>query len=172
MEERDIVLAKPQMLEAPAQLRGLDKEIGDDDNQGPLPNRFGQLVQGGHQTRLALGFELFHEVEQGGEMRRIAARRQLRDNALGDRVQSDGVSLLDREVAEGRAKLQGVFEFGDAFRAKAHRAARVDDEAATQVCVRLELLHIEPIAAAVRSPVEPPQVVARHVLAVLGELDA
>jgi len=129
-------------------------------------------VQRRRQPGFAFWFELFHQVEQSGQMRRIAARRQLRDDSASDRVQPDGVALLDREVAEGGAELEGVFEFRDAFRAEAHRTACVDDQAATQIGVRFELFDVEPVATAVRSPVESPQVVARHILSIFGEFDA
>ena len=45
-------------------------------------------------------------------------------------------------------------------------------QAAAQVGVGLELLDEEPVRAPVGPPIEPPQIVAGHVLAILGELDA
>ena len=53
MKHGHVVLAKAQMLEAAAQLGRLDEQIGDDDDQRPLANRLGQLVQQRHQLRAA-----------------------------------------------------------------------------------------------------------------------
>ena len=41
-----------------------------------------------------------------------------------------------------------------------------------QVRVGFEFLHIKPIRPAEDPPIEPPQVVARHIFAILGEFDA
>ena len=96
----------------------------------------------------------------------------LRDDPLRHARQADRVALLHGQVAERPGELAGVLDLGDAGRAKTHRAAGVEHEAAAQIGVGLELLDVEPIRPAVGPPVEPPQIVARDVLAILGELDA
>src|SRR5262249_47350839 len=55
---------------------------------------------------------------------------------------------------------------------KVHRAARVEHQTAAKVRVGLELLYVEAVRAAVSPPVQPPEVVPRHVLSVFSKLDA
>ena len=102
----------------------------------------------------------------------IAPRRDVADDPAGDAGQPDRVTLLERQVPERPGDPPGVLDLGHARRAEAHRAAGVEHQAAAQVGVGLELLDEEPVRPAVGPPVQPPQVVARHVLAILGELDA
>ena len=75
-------------------------------------------------------------------------------------------------MAECPGDSASVFELAHSHGAKAHRAAGIDDQAASQVGVGLELLDEESVRPAEGSPVEPPQVIAGHIFSILGELDA
>ena len=59
--------------------RGLHEQIRDDDDQGPLVDRFGQFVQHRHQLRLPGRPRLFQNVEDMHQVGRIAARRNVLD---------------------------------------------------------------------------------------------
>src|SRR5262249_17483640 len=53
-----------------------------------------------------------------------------------------------------------------------HRSTGIENEAAPEICVRLELLDVEPVGPPIDPPIQPPEIVARDVFAILRELDA
>ena len=118
------------------------------------------------------GLRVFEDVKDRHQVRGIAPRRDVADQPVGDARQPDGVPLLDRQVAEGAGDPPGVLDLGTSRRAEVHRAAGVEHEAAAEVRIGLELLDEEPVGPPEGPPVEPPEVVAGDILAVLGELDA
>src|SRR4051812_35273374 len=105
-------------------------------------------------------------------MGRIAPRRNLGDDALGNAGETDGVALLDREICESCGDAFCVLDFLYAGGAERHRTACVDDETKPQVRIGFGFLNIVAIRAAKRPPIEPAKIIARHVLAVLSEFDA
>jgi hypothetical protein len=129
-------------------------------------------VQHGDQARRARGLHRFESVEDDSQLDRVPSRRQGADDAVGEARESNGVALLHGKVAQRAGDLAGVLDLCDAGRAEAHRAAGVDDEATAQVRVGLELFHIVAVRTAEGPPVEPAQVIAGDILAVLGEFDA
>ena len=91
---------------------------------------------------------------------------------LGHAGQAHRISLLARQITERAGNPLRVLDLGRSPRAEAHRTAGVDDQAAAQIRIGLELLDVEPIRSAIGSPIEPPQIVARDVFSILSELDA
>ena len=172
MEHRHVVLAKPEMAEATGQLLGIHEQIGNYDDQGPLANRLGQLVEHLRQSARPLRPHLLQRIEHQPQMGGIPPRRQVPDDCVGHAGDADRVSLAAGQEAERARELAGVVDPRDAGGAVAHRAAGIDDEAAPQVGVGLILLDVVAIRAAVDPPVEPTEVIARHILSVLGKLNA
>ena len=67
-------------------------------------------------------------------------------------------------------QLLGVFQLRG--RAEIHRAAGIDQRVKVQVFFFEEHFQKQPIEPGVRVPIDEPQIVARHVAAEIGELDA
>ena len=161
------------MAEARCQHRGLDEQVRHDDHQRPLPDRLGQFVehlgQPGRPGRLGL----LENVERQPQVRGAAAGGQRLHDAVGHAGDAHRVALLGGEVAQPRTDPPGVVDLRQpALGGEVHRPRRVEHEAQPEVRVGLVLLDVEPVGPAEGPPVEPPQVVAGHVLAVLGELHA
>src|SRR5437899_121084 len=102
----------------------------------------------------------------------VSRRRQAADDSVRHAGNAHRVALLHRQVSERSRELPCILDLGQAARAETHRAAGIEDEAAAQVGVGLELLDIEAVRPAIDAPVEPAEVIARDILSVLSELDA
>src|SRR5262245_3248040 len=113
----------------------------------------------------------FQQIKNYPQVRGISLRRDLLHDRFCHTRQANRVALLARQIAERRHKPPAVFELRDAARAKIHRAAGIKNEAAAEIGVGLEFLDIEAVGAAIRPPVEPPQVVAGNIFAIFGEFD-
>ena len=142
------------------------------DDEGTLTNRFGELMQQRHELATAGRFDAFEQIEERDEMGRTTARRDLSDNAIGDTGEADGVALLDGEIGESGGNAFGEIDLLDVAGAEGHRAAGVDHEAEAEGCVGFRVLDVVTVGAAEGAPIEAAEVVARDVLAILGELDA
>jgi len=95
---------------------------------------------------------------------------ELGDDAV-EQDETGGVLLLHDEVAEGGRDGGRVVEFRLVFGLVVHRLRSVEQDVRAEVRLLLVLLDVEAVGAAVDLPVEEPEVVARRVLAVLGEFD-
>ncbi len=96
------------MLEAATQFLRRDEEVRNDDDQRSLPDGFGQFVQHRHQLRRAARLRLLQHVEDVHQVSRVAARRDVLDHAVGHAVQSDRISLLACQVAQGPGDLARI----------------------------------------------------------------
>src|SRR5205085_1783622 len=111
-------------------------------------------------------------VEERPQMSGVPRRWQAPHDPFGDARDTDGVALLNAQIAERPCNSTSVFDLRNTCRAKCHRAAGVENEAAPQIGVGLELLHIKSIRPAVDPPVESPQIIAGDIFSILGKLDA
>ncbi len=98
-------------------------------------------------------------------------RRHEVDDVMVDGHNADAVALLAREVAQTRRQIARVVELADPIAGVIHRSRDVEDDDEVRVRVRLELLDVETVGAAKDSPVDAPNVVARHVRSMLREID-
>ena len=102
----------------------------------------------------------------------IAARRKFVNGFFTDDNQAGGVALMDDQIGEGRDQAFGEIKTAFPFVGETHRRAAIENEIGTEVCFRLKLLHVKAVGAREHAPVEPADVVAGRVVAILGELDA
>ena len=93
---------------------------------------------------------------------------QRRDAVGVERVERDAVLVREADVAQGHRKLLGEHELAGV--APVHRGAGVDREDQRQVLLLQEHLQEELVQPGIDVPVHEPQVVAVHVVAVVGEL--
>ena len=174
MKHRHVVLAEPQVLEAAAEQLGLDEQVRDDDAQAPAggSSRPARAAPGTSWVS-PFGCVCSSTSIDGRQVGRVAARAECSGRCPGPRTKArPRLPAASAIWAIAPASLPGVFDLGDALRAELHRPAGVEHQAAAEIGVGLELLDEEPIGPPVSAPVEPPQIVAGHVLAILGELDA
>ena len=75
MEDRHVVLAKPQMAEAARQFLGGHEEIGDDHDQGPLSGGLGQFMEHLRQPARPLRLCLLQGIEHQPQVGGIPPRR-------------------------------------------------------------------------------------------------
>ena len=101
-------------------------------------------------------------VAAGGRMLRCLAVEQ---------DQADRVLLLDQQHGQRDDQRGGVVELRQRAGAVVHRGAGIDHERDPQVAFFFVLLDVMAIGAPEDAPVEPAQIVAGRVFAVLGELD-
>ena len=101
---------------------------------------------------------------------RRAGIDETKPSATHDR--SDRVALLHGQPADRAGEAAGEFDFRNAGGTEIHRAAGIEHEAAAQIGVGLELFDVKAVGAAVGAPIEPAQIVAGDVFAILGEFDA
>ena len=99
-------------------------------------------------------------------------RRHVRQGAVAEQGQTDGVPLAQHQVGEGGRQAAAVAELADrAGPTESHRAAGVDQEIGLEVGLLLVALDVEAVGLGQGLPVEVADRVARHVRPVLGELD-
>ncbi len=173
MESRDVMLSESQMLEAFFELRRIDEEIGDDDNESALPHGFREFIEDFRETRFPLGFGFLERIEKQFQVGGGSFGGDVLNNLFRDGRDPNRIALLCREVGERRTNTPPVIDFGQhSFRRKPHGSAGVEDSTAAEVGVGLELFDVVPVGTAERAPIESAQIVAGDVLSVLGELDA
>ena len=123
-------------------------------------------------VRLAARRRDVHEVEDLLQMRRLAGRLEVASHRFVERRQADGVLLLERHVCQRRRDELGVLELRHVLaRGVGHRLARIQQQVQEKVRLLLVLLEVELVGLGPDLPVDVADVVAGHVLAVLGELD-
>ena len=172
VKQRKVVFLKTQVLQGVPQFVAVAKAVGQDDDERASSGLLGQLVQHRDEARPASGPRLAKRVEDDLQVGGVAARRDLGGGFLRDVQESGGVALVDDEVAERGGETLGVVEPGAVLARESHRAAAVEHDVAAQVGLGLEFLEVIAVGACEDAPVEPPDVVAGDVVAVLGELDA
>ena len=87
-------------------------------------------------------------------------------------VQPHAVLLSRGEVGQAGGQKPCVVQLARLSGAVAHRGRHVEQEAHVGVRLRLELLDVEAVGACVEPPVDPADVVPRHVRPVLREIHA
>ena len=98
MERSHVMLAKPQMFKTAFQFCGINKEVRDDDDQRPLPNRLGDFVEdaGGMVDKVERALVAGQSKLARDEVHALkGASRSLGAVALGDAA-SDVQDLIDR----------------------------------------------------------------------------
>ena len=152
--------------------RGVVEEIRDEDAQAAAPQPLGHQVQRrAHPGAL----RRLHALEFAQHLVELAAhrtRRQVSAHRVVEQHQPGGVLLLDQQEAERGRQQAAPAQLRDAGAREAHRRALVQEEHPLEVGLLLEHLHVVAVGLAVHLPVHVARCVTRHVLPVLGELDA
>ena len=151
---------------------GIVEQIGNQHDHAALGQRVAELIERPGHVRLFTEPQPIERHEDGAQMPGPRAGRKHVDDALVERHQADRVALPRHQICERRGEARAVLELGHRARPVRHRSADVEHEMAIEIGLLLELLDVVPIAACVHLPVDRRQIVARHVLPVLRELDA
>ena len=105
-------------------------------------------------------------------MARAGAKRNRLPDRFVERHAADRVLLPQQQIRQRGGGGDGVVALGHRAAAVGHAGRDIDQQAAPQVGVFFVLLDVEPILLGPHFPIDVAQVVARHVLAVLQELDS
>ena len=85
-------------------------------------------------------------------------------------VQSYRIVLPHSEISQRRCQVLRVLQLGDFPAGVFHRSARVDQQVDLRVGVGLILFDVKAVGSREQFPVEMAEIVAGHVLAMLGEI--
>src|SRR5271157_4275509 len=172
VEDDDLVPAVAEVLEPGHDPGRIIEEVGEDGHHPPLLEPFRQVVQYRTHVRfLACGSHVEH-VEELLEVRWLAGRTQVAADGVVEETQADRVLLLNDHVGQCRDDELSVLELGDVLaRGVRHRFAGVQKQVEEQVRLLLVLLEVKLVGLGPDLPVHVADVVARHIFAVLGELD-
>jgi len=170
VEDRDIVFAEAKVLKGLAEFLRIGKEIGKDDDEGALLNLLGDLVKGSDESSATFRFKFVEGIEDGLELGRATAGRDLEVDLFVAARKAGGVTLIDNEIGERGGDALRELDLGWVVAGREiHRARGIDDKVSAQVGVGFELLDVVAIGAGVGLPIEPAGVVARDVFTIFRE---
>ena len=101
----------------------------------------------------------------------LGRRRHVLDDLAVERDEADAVALVVHQVGQARGEDARVVELRDAAAAVVHRLRHVEQHREVHVRLGFVLLDVVAVGARPQPPVHAADVVARHVAAVLGEID-
>ena len=168
-------MAVAEVLQAGEHVLGLVHEVGQQHHEPAPLDAFGQLVQRRAPGRVRpCGTPAASVLSRTSRCERTDRAGTKRQRLVGEQQRADGVLLTQHQVGERRRQRARVFELGQrgARRLEAHRARQVEQQVAAEVRLLGVLLHEVAVALGEHLPVEVLERIARHVRAVLGELDA
>ena len=93
VKHRNVVLAKPQVLEALLQLGRRDKQVRNDNDQPALSDLLRRFVQRCREARLAFSLNRSKFVQNHAQMTRVAFRGNLGVKRFSRTIEPDGVTL-------------------------------------------------------------------------------
>src|SRR6185312_8674177 len=180
VEDDDVVAAPADLAQRFNDIVGILVKIGDEDDEAAPAQILRELLERFEQGRLAgagalvAPFPLQPIERVQDELEVLGRRRHVVDDIAVDRRQRYAVALQAREVGEAGREITGVRQLRDPPRlrvgAVAHRRRDVQDHREVGVGIRLVLLDVVAVAPRVEPPVDAPDVVARHVRPMLGEI--
>src|SRR5271166_383385 len=172
VEDDDLVPAVAEVLEPGHDPGRIIKEVGEDGHHPPLLEPFRQVVQYRTHVRFLACRSHVEHVEELLEVRWLTGRTQVAADGVVEETQADRVLLLDDHVGQRRNDELSVLELGYVLaRGVRHRFAGVQKQVQEQVRVLLVLLEVKLVRLGPDLPIHVADVVPRHILAVLGELD-
>ena len=178
LENQHLMLAMPEMLQAGQHLSRLGVQIArqkirEHDDEAAALDLFRNLVQRSGPIRGASGLGVLQLTEQPGQIALHRARRQIAGDALVEQHQPNRVTLMDHQIAQRRGEIVGVIELTDfAGVNNSHRRRLVDEYITFEIGFFFKLLHVKTVGFAVNFPINVADLVAGHVLPMLGKFDA
>jgi hypothetical protein len=164
------VTGKSQMLEAAQQFVPLNVQVGYQHYDASPLDKLGAPMQLVHQGRASRSGEPLQDSEHGPQLARPRTGRQVLDHSFVECGESDGIVLSDAEIRQRRSQILGVLQLAYPGTGKTHRGARIDQQVNLGVSVSLVLLDVHSISSGEQLPIEVPDIIPRHVLAMLSEI--
>jgi hypothetical protein len=169
VEDDQVVAEEPERLDRFENRVGLLVEIRNQHENAAALEVLGHLVQRNRQVARSFGPRAVERMQDDIEV--LRRRRDLRDDVVVERDGADAVALALRQVGETGADVAAVIQLRDPLAGELHRSRDVEQHRQVGVGVGLVLLHVVAIGAREQPPVDPADVVAGDVAAVLGEVD-
>ena len=101
----------------------------------------------------------------------LGRRRHVLDDLAVEGAEADPVALVVDQVGQAGGDDARVVELGDAAAAVVHRLRHVEQHREVHVGLGFVFLDVVAVGPRPQPPVHPPDVVAGHVAAMLGEID-
>jgi hypothetical protein len=168
VEHDQIVAERAVRLERFHQVRRVLVEIGNQHDDGTAFEMFGEPVEHRDQPARLFRAGSIERVQQHVEV--LGRRRHVRNDVLVERDDADTIPLAVREIGQRRRQERGVLQLADLPAREPHGLGDVEHDHEVGVGVRLVLLDVVAIGTGVQLPVDPADVIARHVPAVLGKV--
>jgi hypothetical protein len=171
LKRAEFVTAGGESGEGTDECRGIDEEIGDENDETAFADEicgaFEWRDQVGGATR---GRGLDGVVDVAEVTGAMSGGEEFADLVIeGD--ETDGIALLMEEVGEGGGEGGGVAGLVVVEGAVLHGAGTVEEQVAAEVGLVLELLDVMAVGPGEDPPVEMARVIAGGVLPILGEFD-
>ena len=103
-------------------------------------------------------------------MARSRAWRHVLDDCFVERDQPHRIVLTDSKKCQRRSEVLRVLKLCYFAAPIAHRSTRVDEQVYSRVRIALILFYVETVCSSEQFPIQMAQVIAGHVLAMLGEV--
>lgn len=171
LEGAEFVTAGGQAGKGTDECRGIDKEIGDQNDETPFADEIGGTFEGRDQVGGATGGRGLDGVVDVAEMAGAMTCREEFTDLVIEGNETDGIALLMEEVGEGGGEGGGVAGLVVVEGAVLHGTGTIEEQVATEVGFVLELLDVMAVGPGEDPPVEMARIIAGGVLAILGELD-
>ena len=169
VEHDQVIAEKPQRFDRFEDVVRLVVEIRDEEQDAAALEVLGHLLERLAQVARPRRFGAIERVQHDVEV--LRRRRHVRHDLGVERHDADPIALLLRHVGEARAEKRPVLELRHPAAREPHRLRDVEQNREVRVGVGFVLLDVEAVGAREQAPVDAPDVVARHVAAVLGEVD-
>src|SRR5688572_10602684 len=173
MKYDEIITATAEVTERVEHARRRLVEVGYHDDDAALPQVLSALaerrIECGRLRLAAVAVaEAVEGVEHMGEVPR--AGWYVLEHVALEGYEAHPVALALREPEQARREEARVIELGNLAAAIPHRRRAIQQHHDCCIGLRFELLEVEPVGPRPELPVEPPQVVAREVGAMLREI--
>src|SRR5688572_13056898 len=134
LEDDDLVLPVPEVLQPLQHATRIVHEVGDDDDEPPAPNLLRDARQAGADVGAGSGLDILQLAQHELEMAPRRPRRDETPDGVVEQQQADGVLLVEHQEGNGGGEVLAVLELGDRPLARiGHRPAHVEQDVAAEV---------------------------------------
>ena len=172
LEDEDFVMRMAEMRERFQERVHITEEVRNHDEQTATVQIRDKIVEDIADLRFPAGLALLQLIHDDAQMADAGTGRDVFADFGVERHEPHAVLLADHEIREAGSEARGVLVFRDAVAPVVHRAAEIEQQCGAEVRLFLVFADVKPVAAAENTPVNVADFIARHVLAMLLELDA
>src|SRR5947199_5553999 len=172
VKDDDVIAFRSEHFQTREDVFRLVIEIGNQYDDSASSEIFGQKTKRFSEFRQLAGLDSIDLRQNRQQLAAAPSRRHMGPDLRIEGQETYAIPLVIREVAETCGDDSGVIDLFDVARAVIHGSADVEKD--EDACIRLTFiqLYIELVAARKDVPIDSPDLITRHVLAVCGEIHA